>query len=164
MPRESSITMRKRQRKRRMMKWLGVATSVMLGAAWLASLRYNIWSNISPRYIVGVVGGCFLLEKVPPLQGLSRWPQTRPADPQYWWPTVNRAVYIQRTHWDWYIRIPIWCFLAVTLVPTIFLFYRDWRNRQRFGPHQCQKCGYNLTGNASGRCPECGEVVQLRSR
>ncbi len=24
---------------------------------------------------------------------------------------------------------------------------------------QCQKCGYDLTGNVSGRCPECGEVV-----
>lgn len=22
----------------------------------------------------------------------------------------------------------------------------------------CPKCGYNLTGNMSGRCPECGEV------
>jgi len=20
----------------------------------------------------------------------------------------------------------------------------------------CQKCGYNLTGNVSGKCPECG--------
>ena len=23
----------------------------------------------------------------------------------------------------------------------------------------CTKCGYNLTGNVSGRCPECGEKV-----
>lgn len=22
----------------------------------------------------------------------------------------------------------------------------------------CRKCGYNLTGNVSGQCPECGEV------
>lgn len=23
----------------------------------------------------------------------------------------------------------------------------------------CQDCGYNLTGNVSGKCPECGLVV-----
>jgi hypothetical protein len=27
---------------------------------------------------------------------------------------------------------------------------------ERRGSH-CQKCGYDLTGNVSGRCPECGE-------
>ncbi|MCG8403591.1 MAG: YcxB family protein [Phycisphaerales bacterium] len=25
-------------------------------------------------------------------------------------------------------------------------------------PGLCKKCGYNLTGNVSGRCPECGEL------
>lgn len=24
---------------------------------------------------------------------------------------------------------------------------------------QCRKCGYNLTGNVSGVCPECGERI-----
>ena len=23
----------------------------------------------------------------------------------------------------------------------------------------CQSCGYDLTGNTSGRCPECGEAI-----
>jgi len=27
-------------------------------------------------------------------------------------------------------------------------------------PCECSKCGYNLTGNVSGRCPECGTPVQ----
>lgn len=26
-------------------------------------------------------------------------------------------------------------------------------------PGHCRKCGYDLTGNISGRCPECGESV-----
>lgn len=25
----------------------------------------------------------------------------------------------------------------------------------------CQKCGYDLTGNISGRCPECGQAINL---
>ena len=30
---------------------------------------------------------------------------------------------------------------------------------KRFGPNQCQSCGYDLTGNVSGVCPECGNKV-----
>jgi hypothetical protein len=37
---------------------------------------------------------------------------------------------------------------------TVFLF---WRERRRYPPGHCQTCGYNLIGNVSGRCPECGE-------
>jgi hypothetical protein len=33
------------------------------------------------------------------------------------------------------------------------------RLRAFHGPGMCQKCGYNLTGNISGRCPECGTTI-----
>ena len=26
-------------------------------------------------------------------------------------------------------------------------------------PNACEECGYNLTGNVSGRCPECGTEI-----
>jgi rubrerythrin len=29
---------------------------------------------------------------------------------------------------------------------------------QSYSP-SCRKCGYNLTGNAGGVCPECGERI-----
>lgn len=31
-------------------------------------------------------------------------------------------------------------------------------------PFHCRKCGYNLTGNRSGTCPECGEPILSGSR
>ena len=31
--------------------------------------------------------------------------------------------------------------------------------RQPPRPGHCQNCGYNLTGNVSGTCPECGDAV-----
>ena len=34
--------------------------------------------------------------------------------------------------------------------------FRRWRRRRR---GLCTACGYNLTGNASGVCSECGEAV-----
>jgi len=27
----------------------------------------------------------------------------------------------------------------------------------------CLKCGYNLTGNTSGTCPECGTPIRAKS-
>lgn len=30
-----------------------------------------------------------------------------------------------------------------------------------FPAGRCQKCGYNLRGNTSGVCPECGTAVQI---
>lgn len=45
-----------------------------------------------------------------------------------------------------------------------FLTYRD-LHRRRIRGHSsgCRVCGYNLTGNVSGTCPECGEEIGNRA-
>ena len=35
-----------------------------------------------------------------------------------------------------------------------------WLSRSS-SPGRCRKCGYNLTGNVSGTCPECGTAVDV---
>lgn len=35
-----------------------------------------------------------------------------------------------------------------------------WRNRRQLHFPRCANCGYNLTGNISGACPECGTNVE----
>ena len=30
---------------------------------------------------------------------------------------------------------------------------------RRYPPGHCRKCGYNLTGNVSGKCSECGTEI-----
>jgi len=52
--------------------------------------------------------------------------------------------------------MPLWLPLVVATVLTATLW---WRDRRRIPPGHCQKCGYNLTGNVSGVCPECGTAV-----
>jgi hypothetical protein len=49
--------------------------------------------------------------------------------------------------------VPCWLLFAVAAVPTLLLCYVD---RRRIPPGHCRHCGYNLTGNISGVCPECG--------
>lgn len=36
------------------------------------------------------------------------------------------------------------------------------RQRRRHRTGYCRNCGYNLTGNVSGRCPECGFITAAR--
>ncbi len=50
-------------------------------------------------------------------------------------------------------RIPFWFLLLLTAVPTAWLWHRD---RRRIPPGCCLRCGYDLTGNTSGVCSECG--------
>lgn len=49
--------------------------------------------------------------------------------------------------------LPLWLLLCLAVAATGFLW---WRNRAPVG--HCGKCGYDLTGNVSGRCPECGDA------
>jgi hypothetical protein len=50
---------------------------------------------------------------------------------------------------------PLWLLFLFAIVPTGILWWRDRPTRIAC----CQVCGYDLTGNVSGRCPECGADV-----
>jgi len=54
--------------------------------------------------------------------------------------------------WD-HVWIPLWIPFVLLAFPTALLW---WRDRKPPRGH-CQRCGYNLTGNLSGVCPDCGE-------
>ena len=53
----------------------------------------------------------------------------------------------------WYVGVPMWILLGIVAGTTAFLWHRD---RLAFPRGHCATCGYNLTGNVSGVCPECG--------
>ncbi len=51
------------------------------------------------------------------------------------------------------VRVLLWAPLLLMIFATVFL----WRwERRIYLPGHCQHCSYNLTGNVSGICPECG--------
>lgn len=59
----------------------------------------------------------------------------------------------------WSLKLPLWVPFLATALPTLLL-YRVARRRRLFG--HCPSCKYDLTGNTSGTCPECGKVIPER--
>jgi hypothetical protein len=64
-----------------------------------------------------------------------------------------------------------WCVYVPPLAPITFatvwfyFAYRCWSEERRaVSPGHCPKCGYDLTGNASRVCPECGSVITAQGQ
>ena len=51
--------------------------------------------------------------------------------------------------------IPFWCLFSLAAIPTVIL----WRRDRKIPPGHCQSCGYDLTGNTTGVCSECGTAA-----
>ena len=54
--------------------------------------------------------------------------------------------------------LPLWIPFVALIAPTLILWVVDHRRRPL--PGHCRKCNYNLTGNTSGVCPECGNEIE----
>ena len=156
--------MRRRGRVRRVGKWGGLVICALICATWGASLKWQGVIRTSPHvswrlsngYVARSVWGHPLQlggERVRLERAHSR--RVRLIDwglgvPVSFQGDFGRSLDLRAT---W---IPLWIPLALCAIPTAFLWYCD---RRRFAPGHCQRCGYDLTGNVSGRCSECGEKV-----
>ena len=152
--------MRRRSRLLQGAKWGGVVLCVVLAAAWGVSrgraLRWVILAK--PWYEIRITNGrldlfgpkdweweYYSIEGDMPRISISPYAGTG----QLYVHGVPTTQPLRRA------TISLWIPLLFVVIPTAFLFYRDHR-RPRPG---CCPCGYDLTGNVSGRCPECGSAV-----
>jgi hypothetical protein len=58
------------------------------------------------------------------------------------------------------VDLPLWLVLVGFGAPTILSW---WLDRRVAVPGCCRCCGYDLTGNVSGVCPECGTPIPAPS-
>ncbi len=82
----------------------------------------------------------------------------------------HTRIYFPGIFFDWwrqstgyrrfYLRIEFFTLACVAAAyPTIAVIHGVLRHRQRRSKGLCLHCGYDLTGNESGKCSECGESI-----
>ena len=66
---------------------------------------------------------------------------------------------------SWGMIGPIWPLIVSSIaLPTLYLTgHRRRRGHRRQSLGLCHDCGYNLTGNTSGTCPECGTTIAVKA-
>ncbi len=57
------------------------------------------------------------------------------------------------------VEISVWILIATSSIHPTLQFVAWYRRRRRTRRGFCHRCGYNLTANVSGTCPECGENI-----
>lgn len=137
--------------KRRYFKWIGVATCALLLCAWIGTF----WSAIgyqAKTVAIDLSLGCIEVSVFP--KGTPTTAQGWFAEPQpyeaYWYPRIiyGRVMASRTTHFF----LPLWIPLLIVGAATILAFRHD----RQFKPRHCQTCGYDLRGDYSKGCPECG--------
>jgi hypothetical protein len=138
-----------RPRMRKVVRYAGLALVLTLFLLWVSSMRYAFG-------YVGATGGVYFESggfavfathgEIPATGwmgvGRSRWPV-------FWWFACPAMVPLT----------PVWMPLLAAAFPTALTLAR-----RRPLPGHCQECGYDLTGNVSGVCPECGKPIQSMTR
>jgi hypothetical protein len=134
------------RRRGRILKWAGLVGSLLIALAWIGTLgwiaayqvgySHNIMLQGGTLWMIPIANGATVVEWHPSLN-LTWWWWSRPFGP------------IPGT-----ICIPLWIPFLLVVIPTMALWRMD---RRVVPPGHCRNCGYNLTGNVSGVCPECGE-------
>lgn len=72
---------------------------------------------------------------------------------------VEQAAYNTVLH-STFIEVPLWLLaLLFSVLPVSAVVRGPMRSGYRRARGRCGHCGYDLTGNTSGRCPECGRPV-----
>ena len=63
---------------------------------------------------------------------------------------------------NWGIQVPTACLFLLFATYPAFVFLMSSRRRRRYRSKHglCIECGYNLTGNVSGVCPECSRKIE----
>jgi len=153
--------MHRPSRTRRILKWTGVGLSLLILTSWAISLKYEASVVISPNWVVafgrGFVGGGIARLNARTSFGESNGLQEHSsADLGFKWPDI--AINVRTGPHDVvsFAFLPFWLVLLLTALPTAWLWHRD---RRRIRPGCCIRCGYDLTGNTSGVCSECGEKI-----
>ena len=139
----------------RFLKWAGLAVCGLTLMAWAASGQFTAWYNGRGLIGVGLARYAFIVgipSAAASREGYFLWNSQQTIPPEaHWLPLVSR------TSGGSAVFIPFWLVLAVAGSVAALGCRRQGRRRPQAG--RCPGCNYDLRGNTSGRCPECGRGI-----
>ena len=147
------MTLPKRSRFRRILKWMGVGMCVVIGTMFVVSIQKS--SIPLGRFRTHLFSGYFAYE---PLRIHMHVHSSLGTSIEYVLPVPQ----VFTVGGDTVVLLPLFPWFVILAVLTGVLFWRE--HRLRMLPGHCQKCGYDLTGNVSGKCPECGNPCEPDAR
>ena len=140
------------------LKWAGLAASLLLAFPWASSFHriWDSWWDLALRsgYRVTINEGCIALVHA----GRGANDVCEGFHPPAWHLSWQISLRPQVHRNETWIILPTWAAIAFVFLPTALIWRYDLRQR-RPKPGHCLGCGYDLTGNQSGLCPECGTSV-----
>jgi len=168
-----SAAIRRRSRTRRVLKWIGTLLCALVCAAFAVSLRYTFVFELRRDLGVAQRAGIIMFRWPHPNMPRGGSPRldviTLRTPPLVFWMPRYRApkdhgplpmVSSMSRYTGGSLSIPHWLILLVLAIPTVMFWQAD-----RPKPEgRCAGCGYDLTGNVSGICPECGTPVKREGK
>lgn len=138
----------------RFARWASAGVLIVIVVAAVASTRVRYFYSTS-RWTVGLGGACLEVERHLYGQGprgafyeVGHW---RPTWGRGWGASRVSGVGVVRTN----ERYPLWPAVLIAALTAGVMRLIPIRPRRGY----CGRCGYNLTGNKSGICPECGTPI-----
>jgi hypothetical protein len=127
----------------------------------IRGIRMDYSRVFQTRYAASVSGGGFAFETYvespdPPILGwyfghdFNDYP-----DPDHTWRIIDRG---RRSG----VVFPCWSVLLLSSLLPVWWAIRA-RTKPAMNRSTCSTCGYDLTGNVSGVCPECGTAIPAKS-
>lgn len=148
-----------RTRTREIAKWTSATGSLILLAIWILAsswyVEYYDWTGKTKYCAVFERNGIAVLastdNSITRARNGTGWRVHKTDRPETHWPKVRFNSPLKGVS----VWIPLWCMILPLLLVSIL----TWRGKQKTQPC-CPKCEYDLTGNISGVCPECGTSVE----
>lgn len=142
----------KRRRLKRGLAWLGLASALALTLASAASFQWSLIYTGSTRQVIFTAGGLVIRPKPARIGRGFEFAGSMAAT----LPWMERLeLFFRLPQWENsnLDHVPLGWPVTILAVGSTFVL---WKVRRGFPDGHCQSCGYNLTGNESGKCSECG--------
>ncbi len=158
---------------------LGSGAIIALACIWIASVNANFVNSWHDPWRLRVLDGGFIAQRWPEIKpmpprkpdeagrgGDEDIPIPNPVGIQCLIPRVSSTNWTSSVFGNTFridtVIIPLWIPMVLLIAATGFPAWRlsqrtvHWLKTRRIRVGHCPNCNYNMTGNQSGKCPECG--------